>query len=365
MAFAVDQATHDGLARARAGQRAIDRRAWLVTAVAGAVALAFAAAILLYDNPAAPGSAAQATVTKLRATTLAAIALVAAAQGVATAVFHTVCGNRVITPSIMGFDALHSLVQTATVFFFGAAALGAGGVWRSVGQCAGMALFAVALYGWLLGRPGLTVRVALLVGLVLGLAFRAAATLMQRLLNPSDFDLVTARLFGNMSNADTRFLPLGAALAAGALALVWSRRRHLDLAALGSATARGLGLNHRREVMLALLAVSGLIAVATTLVGPMTFFGFLAASLTYRLAPGARHARLLPAIAAVAAAVLLAAYFTLRHVFYAGGLISVVIEFVGGLFFLAHLLKGPTRGNTRLIRQSRGQPAIRREQAGD
>jgi iron complex transport system permease protein len=279
----------------------------------------------------------------LRATTLCVIVLVAAAQGVATVVFHTVAANRVITPSILGFDALHVLIQTGTAFYFGAAALGTGGLWRSAAQTALMVLFAVTLYGWLLSRPGLTVPVTLLVGVVVGLAFRAAATLMQRLLTPSDFDLLSARLFGSLANADARYLPAAAATTGVALAFVWARRRRLDVLALGRDAAVSLGLDHRREVMAALAAVAVLVSVATTLVGPMTFFGFLAATAAYELTRGASHRCLLPAVAAVAAAVLTTAYFTLRHLFYAGGLIGVVIEFVGGTLFLGRLLRRGAR----------------------
>jgi iron complex transport system permease protein len=32
-------------------------------------------------------------------------------------------------------------------------------------------------------------------------------------------------------------------------------------------------------------------------------------------------------------------YFVLRHVFYAAGMLSIIIEFAGGLFFLVYLLR--------------------------
>jgi iron complex transport system permease protein len=38
-------------------------------------------------------------------------------------------------------------------------------------------------------------------------------------------------------------------------------------------------------------------------------------------------------------AILLVGYFVLRHVFYAAGMLSVIIEFVGGVFFLVFLLR--------------------------
>lgn len=113
----------------------------------------------------------------------------------------------------------------------------------------------------------------------------------------------------------------------------------LDVVALGRDVSTNLGLNHRREVLLLLVLVALLVSVSTTMIGPMTFFGFVVATLTYQIAGVADHARLMPLAALVGTATLLGAYFVLRHVFYAAGLVTVIIEFVGGLVFLVYLLR--------------------------
>ena len=69
------------------------------------------------------------------------------------------------------------------------------------------------------------------------------------------------------------------------------------------------------------------------------FIGFVVATLTYQVLASSEHARMLPMVALLATAALLGAYGVLRHVFYAGGMISVIIELVGGLVFLVHLLR--------------------------
>ena len=38
-------------------------------------------------------------------------------------------------------------------------------------------------------------------------------------------------------------------------------------------------------------------------------------------------------------ATLLGGYAVLKHVFYAAGMLSIIIEFVGGVFFLVYLLR--------------------------
>ena len=67
--------------------------------------------------------------------------------------------------------------------------------------------FAVLLYSWLLsGRFG-NMHIMLLVGVVLGGGMGALSTFMQRVLDPNEFDVLTARLFGNISNAQGEYLP--------------------------------------------------------------------------------------------------------------------------------------------------------------
>lgn len=59
-------------------------------------------------------------ILSFRGTKLAAMILVAYSVAVSTVLFQTVTNNRILTPSIMGFDALYILIQTLVVFFFGA-----------------------------------------------------------------------------------------------------------------------------------------------------------------------------------------------------------------------------------------------------
>ena len=315
------------------------RIAWRFGILALVVVVA-AIGVLTWDVPGVPGSRGFWIAVELRMVSVATIALVACCQAVATVLFHTATANRILTPSIMGFDALYVVMQTALVFFFGSAALSAtDGLAKVIVQSVLMVGFATLLYGWLFaGRRG-NLHVMLLVGVVLGVGFGSLSTVMQRLLTPSDFDILSARLFGNLSNSDAEYLPWGALVVAAVLAVVWRRRHRLDVIALGRETALNLGVAYRREVVGILVLVAVLISVSTTMVGPMTFFGFLVATLAYQLAGSSQHRVVLPFAALLGAATLLGGYFVLRHVFYAAGMLSIIIEFVGGLFFLIFLLR--------------------------
>lgn len=316
------------------------RRYAVVLGILVALSAAFAFALLAWENPMPIGSPGFWRIAKLRVTNVTVMAVVAVAQAIATVSFQTVTNNRIITPSIMGFESLYRVVQTTTVYLFGVAGLVAiQGVWQFGLQVIIMVALAMALYGWLLsGRYG-NLQIMLLIGIIIGGGLGAISTFMQRLLTPSEFDVLAARLFGNVSNADASYLPLAIPLCVAASALLWMRSRRLNLLALGPDVSRSLGLDHKRELYIVLFLVAVLMATSTALVGPMTFLGFLVATLAYQFADTYDHRLIFPVAVLTAFTILAGAYFVMKNVFYAQGMVSILIELVGGTVFLIVILR--------------------------
>jgi len=316
------------------------RRYVIVLGILVALSVAFAFALLAWENPMPIGSPGFWRIAKLRVTNVTVMAVVAVAQAIATVSFQTVTNNRIITPSIMGFESLYRVVQTTTVYLFGVAGLVAiQGVWQFGLQVVIMVGLAMALYGWLLsGRYG-NLQIMLLIGIIIGGGLGAISTFMQRLLTPSEFDVLAARLFGNVSNADASYLPLAIPLCIAASALLWMRSRRLNLLALGPDVSRSLGLDHKRELFMVLFLVAVLMATSTALVGPMTFLGFLVATLAYQFADTYDHRLIFPVAVLTAFTILAGAYFVMKNVFYAQGMVSILIELVGGTVFLIVILR--------------------------
>lgn len=275
----------------------------------------------------------------LRGATAGAMVIAAFAQAVSTVIFHTVTANRILSPSVMGFDSLFVLMQTVLVTIFGGEFLAASdGPLRLIIQTAIMVGFATLLYRWLFTRGSGGLMTTLLVGVVLGMSFSSVSTFLERLLHPTDYDLLSLALFGRLTAVDASLLPLAFGVCAVIGVLVWRRRNVLDVLLLGRELATSVGINHRRELTITLVFVAILVAFSTALVGPMTFFGFLAATLAYQLAGTHRHAIVLPMSFLLGLIALGAGQFVLQHVFYAAGFLTVIIEFVGGIIFLAILI---------------------------
>lgn len=319
-------------------------------AVVGGLALAALAAYYLI------GSAGNLDfVLEYRSRKVAALVLVGWAVALSTVLFHTITSNRILTPAIMGFDSLYTLLQTCLVFFFGFTHLA---VFTPVVQfginTVAMTALSVLLFGLLFGRLRRSIHVTVLIGLVLGTLLRSLSILMQRIMDPTAYLTLQSRLFASFTNVDPRLLGIAAVVVIAATVLAWTQRRRLDVVALGPELCTTLGVNHRRVSLQLLLLICLLVSVSTALVGPILFFGLLVANLAYRVAGSHRHAITLPMAGLLAIVTLVGGQAILEHVFELGTVLSVIVEFLGGLVFLAMLLGVGQRRNQGLgLRKAR------------
>ena len=283
-------------------------------------------------------------ILSLRATKLAALLIVGAATGAATVLFQTVAGNRLITPGIVGFDALFVFLQTMLVLALGGAGYAALPVLPAfLIETACLAGAGMALFGLLLRRGAGDLVRLVLSGLILGVMLRGLSGFAQRLLEPSEFAVVQQASFASFGAVDRVQLLIAAPLLGLALLVAWRLSPRLDLALLGRDKAITLGLDFDRLVLGVLGLIAVMVAVSTALVGPVTFLGLLAAALAQALLRRPDHAALLPAAAGLGALILVAGQFLFERILGFQSTLAVIVEFLGGLVFLALVLKRTAR----------------------
>jgi iron complex transport system permease protein len=305
----------------------------------GALALL---ACLLFMTLGAKGS--WSFVLPFRGQKLLGLLLVASAIAVSTVLFQTVAENRILTPFIMGFDALYALLQTGLVFALGSAAVGEiDPRLRFVAEVGAMVALALLLYRGLFSGAVRSLHLLMLVGIVCGLFFRSLSGLMQRLIDPNEFVVLQDRLFASFNSTEPDLLLVAAILVLAMLVPIVRLLPALDVLLLGRDGAIGLGVDHRRTVRSVLAVTAVLVSVSTALVGPVTFFGLLVASLAYRLMPTHRHAPVLGAAALLAVVVLVGGQTLLERVFSFDTALGIVVEFAGGIVFLVLLVRGAAR----------------------
>lgn len=280
----------------------------------------------------------------LRATRLGGMLVVGASIAVATVLFQTVAQNRILTPSIMGFDALYVLMQTALVAVIGAVGFTSLPKALKFGLEVGvMITAAVLLFGTLLGRGPRDIARMILTGVILGVLFRSLSGFVARVMDPNAYSVVQSVTFASFTRIDATLLLIGGSAAFAAIALAFALSRRLDVMALGRPVAVSLGLSYERLMLLVLALVALLVSVSTALVGPVAFFGLIVVGLAHALVGADRHARLLPAAALIAGIVLVGGQLIFERLVGQQSTLSVVVECIGGLVFLWLLLKGRVR----------------------
>lgn len=283
-------------------------------------------------------------ILSFRGTKLLSMATVAYAIAISTVLFQTVTNNRILTPSIMGFDSLYGLLQTLLVLVLGAAAVSAlDGRLLFVIEVGVMMVFSAALYQLLFSGALKSIHLLLLAGVIFGVLFRSLSGFLQRIIDPNDFVVLQDRLFANFNTIDSHLLGVSLSLVGLVSLAAWRIFHTLDVLSLGRDAAISLGVDHRRISMLILMLVAVLVSVSTALVGPATFFGLLVANLAYLVMPSNKHRHILPAAVLIATITLVGGQTVLERVFAFDTALPIIVEFAGGIFFILVLLKGSIR----------------------
>ena len=320
-----------------------EKRYWflLITLITLGVVASYG--LLVYNNPVPVGSPSFIPVVRRRLVALIAMIIAAVCQSLSTVAFQSITNNRVITPSLLGFEALYSTIHTSTMFFFGASTfIGFSGIGSFLFQVVAMVVMCLILYGWLLSGKYGDLQLMLLVGVIIGTGLRSLSSFMRRLLAPSEFDILQARLFGSVNNADSKYFPIAIPIVIIAVLLLLIFSKKLNVLSLGKGVATTLGVNYQFKVIYTLVLVSVLMSISTALVGPLTFYGFLVATLSYQAAPTYDHRYIFPMALAIGFLILTGAYFFMYHIFNAQGVVSVIIEMFGGITFLLVILRKGT-----------------------
>jgi iron complex transport system permease protein len=275
-----------------------------------------------------------------RLTKIAAISLTGVAIAWSTVVFQTISNNRILTPSVIGLDSLYLLLQTFIVFFFGSMTLVTMNEQTHFLLSSGLMMaFAVLLFRLLFRGDRKNLFFLLLVGIVFGIFFGSITSFLQKLIDPNEFLFVQDRMFASFNNVNADILLL-AFLTLG-IAAVWFRRytKYLDVLSLGQEHAVNLGIDYDAVVKRLLVFVALLVSVSTALVGPITFLGLLVTNVAYQLIRSYQHRVLIPASALIGVSALALGQLLVERVFTFTTTVSVIINFIGGVYFLYLLIR--------------------------
>ena len=275
---------------------------------------------------------------------LIAIILTGSAIAASTVVFQTITQNRILTPSIMGLDSLYLFVQTTTVFVLGSQSVLMTNATLNFLISGGLMIGATLLLFRILlsGKEDASLFHLLLVGVIMGTLFDSGASFMQMVIDPNEFQAVQNRMFASFNNVQTNVLLPGGILLVVTLIYIARQTQVLDVLALGRDHALNLGVPYEKVTGRLLVAVALLVSTSTALVGPVTFLGLLIANLAREALRTYEHRYLLPMATLMGIVALLGGQLIVERVMNLSTPISVIINFIGGVYFISMLLRART-----------------------
>ena len=321
----------------------------LVVAMVGlgaALAVVVVASLFLGSARVSPGAVVAAVLGRESADSVAAVvtlgvrlprivvaALAGGALAVAGVAFQALTRNPLAEPSILGVSAGAAfgvvLAQIAGLGFGLFAALG-----LALFAFAGAVVAAGAVYLIAAASAGISIQTLLLAGVIVGIFFSSAITVLISLVDFNRLGGVVHWLLGNLAPAPPAALAVFGVLAALGFWLVVGQARELNVLALGEEAAGQLGVGAERLKLRIFGGAALLTASAVAFAGPIGFVGLIVPHLL-RGVLGQDNRLLIPAAFLGGAIFLLLADTVARNVIAPAELsVGVITSFCGAPFFV-------------------------------
>lgn len=278
---------------------------------------------------------------KLRIPKVLAMIITAFAIGGATIVFQSVINNTIVTPCLLGMNSLYTLIHTSVVFV-----LGSGSVIFTNSNLSFlidlvlMGVIATVVYSWLFKMTGYNVLYVLLVGTVMTSLFSSIQSTLTRIMDPNEYDTLLTSLVASFTNINSEIIIFSVLVLALIILIFRKELALLNVITLGKEQAINLGVDYDRCIRKLLLLVTLCIAVATAMVGPISFLGLIIANISRQLLKTYRHSQLILGSAFIGVVALIGGQFVVERVFVYLVPISVFITVVGGIYFLYLIFAG-------------------------
>lgn len=258
-------------------------------------------------------------------------------------IFQTITGNRILTPAMMGYEAVYLLLQSLLILFMGTQSLVVLGPNSNFFLAVLMMLgYSWIIHRWLLRNGRNNVYVMLLLGLVLTIVIGTFTQFIQLKVSPGEFSILLGFSQVSFGRTEPWQLLTSAILVVLVCLAGYKTLPTLDVMSLGRYQAISLGVDYQHSVRRYLALVAVLVAVSTSLLGPTAFMGVFVANMTYTLAKTFKHQMTLSIGCAIAVGIFILAQFTVEHIFNYRTTVGILINLVCGAWFLVLMLR--TRG---------------------
>lgn len=271
---------------------------------------------------------------------LIAIVLIGGCIAFSSMIFQNITNNNILTPSVLGLDSLYILIQTFIVFIVGVdSKFIASKSHNFLLSVVIMVIASFVLYKKLFEKSGNNIFFLLLVGMIFGTLFKSMSTFMQVVIDPNEYAALQNSLYASFGNVNTEILLIAAIMLIAIVPFIYDELKYLDVLGLGKEHAINLGVDYDKVVKKMIVVVAILVSISTALVGPITFLGLLVVNVTKQLLSTYKHSYLIVASILISISTLVGGQLLVERVFSFNTTLSVIINFVGGVYFIYLLLK--------------------------
>ena len=179
----------------------------------------------------------------------------------------------------------------------------------------------------------------LLVGVILGTFFRSITSFIQLIMDPESFLAVQSAMFASFEASNSRLVLVSTCLLLVLIIITVIMRPYLDVLLLGRAQAINLGVSYESMTRLLLILVALLVSISTALVS-CYILGLLTVNLAHELMKTYEHKYILPATILISWISLFMAQWVVENLFEATTEFSLIIDLIGGSYFIYLLVKG-------------------------
>jgi len=277
---------------------------------------------------------------KIRTPKLIAMLITAFCIGSASIVFQSVIDNVIVTPCLLGMNSLYVLIHTMVVFILGSASVLV--TTKAISFSMDLVIMAIAamlIYGALFKKTKGNVLYVLLAGTVMATLFGSITSSIQRIMDPNEYETLLNALIASFNKVNSGIIVFALVAIAVIIFVLRKDLAILDVLTLGKDQAINLGVDYDKAVRRLLLGVTIFIAIATALVGPISFLGLVIANLSRQLFKTYKHSYLIIGSVLLGMIVLLGGQALIEHVFGFSTTIAVFINVGGGVYFLFLLLR--------------------------
>lgn len=268
------------------------------------------------------------------------IALIIAATIIAitTSVFQTMTQNRIITPSLLGFDAIFVVTQTTLVFFTSMSSLVVNPILNFLITIVLMIGVVLLMYKTILSRHKSNILLLLLVGMVISTLASNYSSFLQILMNPTEFQTVMSLTSVSVANIQASLTLIVLPLAIIVVVYFLTRTHVYDVIALGRNYAINLGIDYHRQTYTDLIFIAIGVAMTTALVGPLSFLGLIAVNIARELYDKYHHKMIFIMSSLIAIVVLILGQAIVELLGFKT-LVTTIISLVGGIYMIYLIVK--------------------------